>query len=86
MNSALRKLDLTWMLLASLVGHSSLCGYFIMGHWYCIPLCRALQPKPVAFTAPSAQYDLSQSRTIEAVLNQHGIIHFNHISHSVLRQ
>lgn len=44
------------------------------------PIMSRLQPMPVAFTAPAVHVDLSRSETVIAVLNQHGIKHFNHIS------
>lgn len=44
------------------------------------PIMSRLQPKPVAFSAPAAQYDLSQSKFVKSVLMQHDISAVTHIS------
>lgn len=44
------------------------------------PIMSRLQPKPVAFSAPTAQFDLSQSQFVKSVLAQHGISAVSHIS------
>ena len=44
------------------------------------PIMSRLQVKPVAFLAPSAQFDLSQALFIKPVLKQHGITEVQHVS------
>ncbi|MGJ8619182.1 MAG: PepSY domain-containing protein [Methylophilaceae bacterium] len=44
------------------------------------PIMSRLQPKPVAFSAPTVQFDLSKSQFVKSVLTQHGISTVTHIS------
>jgi uncharacterized iron-regulated membrane protein len=44
------------------------------------PIMTRLQPKPVAFAAPSAKFDLSNSLSVKQVLLKQGINEFKHIS------
>ena len=44
------------------------------------PIMSRLQPSPVAFSAPSAQFDLKHTIHIKSVLSQYGISNVQHIS------
>jgi len=44
------------------------------------PIMSRLQPNPVAFSAPAAKFDLSQSQFVKTILMQHGISAVTHIS------
>lgn len=44
------------------------------------PIMSRLQPSPVAFSAPSAQFDLKHAIHIKSVLSQYGISNVQHIS------
>ncbi|NOU41696.1 MAG: PepSY domain-containing protein [Methylotenera sp.] len=75
------KMRLNWMFLHRWLGLVTCVGILMWGiSGISHPIMSRLQPKPAAFAAPSAQYDLSQSQTVKSVLDQHGIIQFNHIS------
>ncbi len=81
MNSVMTKIRVNWMFWHRWLGIVTCVGILMWGiSGISHPIMSRLQPKSAAFAAPSAQYDLSQSHTIEAVLNQHGIMQFNHIS------
>ncbi len=44
------------------------------------PIMSRLQPKPAAFAAPSAQFDLSEAVSVKTVLEQQGIAKAKHVS------
>ena len=74
-------LQLNWMFWHRWLGMLTCVGIFLwatsgISH----PIMSRLQPKPVAFSAPAAQFDLSQSKFVKSVLLQHSINAVSHIS------
>lgn len=77
----INKLKLNWMFWHRWLGVLTCIGILLWaGSGISHPIMSRLQPSPVAFSAPSAQYDLNQAIFIKSVLTQHGISSVQHIS------
>jgi hypothetical protein len=75
------KLRFNWMFWHRWIGMLTCIGILLWGgSGISHPIMSRLQPSPIAFAAPSAQYDLSDALFIKAVLEQHNITEMQHVS------
>ncbi len=81
MINALKNIKNQWLFWHRWIGLFSCIGVLLWGlSGLSHPIMTRLQPKPVAFAAPSATFDLSSSETPRALLAKHGIDQFQHLS------
>jgi hypothetical protein len=81
MINALKNIKNQWLFWHRWIGLFSCIGVLLWGlSGLSHPIMTRLQPKPVAFVAPSATFDLSSSETPRALLAKHGIDQFQHLS------
>jgi uncharacterized iron-regulated membrane protein len=74
-------LKLNWMFWHRWLGLATCVGILLWGvSGISHPIMTRSQPKPAAFVAPSAKFDLSNGLSLKTVLIQHNIKQFQHIS------
>ena len=74
-------IKINWMFWHRWIGLFTCLGVLMWGiSGISHPIMTRLQPKPVAFSAPTAQFDLSNALSLQKVLEKHHIVSFFHIS------